>query len=421
MAELRPALRLYLVAVLVAAGLAVLGAWLHRATASPHALALAVLVAFAAIAQARPLHLSPKMKIGVDDMPMFAMALLFEPAYAGVGAAVAMLGSRLGRPDPWYGHAFNVASAMLAVMAGSAAYRALAPAGFAQAPEAAAAAAAAAGAALYAVRTGLVDLVVALQLRRDPRANWLRLHARGLTQTLALYALGVLAALVVATQPLALILFVVPVGLLYGSLREIARLRARTRAAIFDLADLLDRRDSYTHGHSERVAAYAERVARHMGLPPAQVELVSEAGRLHDLGKIGTSDEVLRKPAALAGHELVAMRAHPEYGARILAQLPDFWEGAALVASHHERYDGSGYPRGLRGAEIPLEVAIIAVADAYDAMSTARPYRPALSWTDIQAELERGRGSQWDARVVDAFLEAVGNAAQPATPALAAG
>lgn len=419
MSELRPGLRLYIVAILVAAGLVVPGAWLLRGTASPDALALAVLVAFAAIAQARPLHLSPKMKIGVDDMPMFAMALLFEPAYAGIGAAVAMLGSRAGRRDPWYGHAFNVAAAVLAVTAGSAAYRALAPAGFAQAPEAAATAVA--GAALYAVRTGLVDLVVALQLRRDPRANLRRLHARGLTQTLALYALGVLAALVVATQPLVLALFVVPVGLVYGSLREIARLRTRTRSAIFELADLIDRRDPYTHGHSERVAAYAERVARHLGLPPAQVELVCEAGRLHDLGKIGTPDEVLRKPAALAGHELVAMRAHPEYGARILAQLPDFWEGAALVASHHERYDGSGYPHGLRGAEIPLEVAIIAVADAYDAMSTARPYRAALSWADIQAELERGRGSQWDARVVDAFLEAIGDAAQPAAPALAVG
>lgn len=412
-------MRLYLAAVFASAAAVAAGAWFVARTTSPDLVALGVLVVFTAVTQARPLHLSPKMKIVVDDTPVFAIALLFDPAYATSAAIMAVLVSRVGRDDPWYGHAFNVAAAALAVAAGSAVYRALAPAGFESSPDPTATLAA--GLALFGVRTGLVDVVVALQLRRDPLVNWWRLHARGMMQTLALYALGVLAAFVAAAQPLALVLFLVPVALVYGSLREVSRLRARTRAAIFELADLLDRRDPYTYGHSERVAGYAERVARQLALSPAQIDLVREVGRLHDLGKIGTPDEVLRKPAALAGHELVAMRAHPEYGARILAQLPDFWEGAQLVAAHHERYDGKGYPRGLRGSEIPLEVAIVAVADAYDAMATARPYREALSWTQIQAELARGRGGQWDARVVDAFIAAVGDAAQRQEPALAVG
>lgn len=404
MAELRLPLRLYLLAV---TGIAVVGftvAWSLRASATPNPEAFVLLALFTIVAQVRPLHLSSKLKIDVDDMATFAAALLFEPAWAMLLAGGAMLVSRAwARHELWYGHVFNIAALVLAVGASSALYRLVAGSGFATSMDAIAAAIA--GIALYTVRTTLVDLVVALHLRRDPRPHSWRLHGRAITQMLALYVLGALAALVVDAQPWALLLFAVPVGLIHLSLSEVSRIRAQTRRAIFELADLLDARDPYTHGHSQRVAEYAERVARHMRLPPAQVELVRESGRLHDLGKIGTPVDVLHKPAALAGHELVAMRAHPEYGARILAKLPDFWEGAAMVAAHHERRDGRGYPRGLRGDEIPLEVAIVAVADAYDAMSTDRPYRPPLNWSEIRAELERGRGSQWDAGVVDAFVE----------------
>jgi HD-GYP domain-containing protein (c-di-GMP phosphodiesterase class II) len=404
MTDLRQELRLYIVAILSAAVIAFGVAWSLGSSVVPDPTAFLLLAAFACLAQIRPLHLSSKLKIDVDDTPLFAGALLFEPAYAMALAGGAMLASRAwARREPWYAHAFNVAVASVAAGAASAVYRAVAGAGLASAKDVTAAVAA--GVALYVVRTALVDLVVAMHLRRDPRTNWRRLHQRAVAQTLTLYVLGGLAALLVEVQPWALVLFVVPVALIHVSLGEVSRVRARTRAAIFELADLLDERDPYTHGHSQRVAEYAERVASHMRLSPAQIDLVRESGRLHDLGKIGTPDEVLRKPAALAGHELVAMRAHPEYGARILAKLPDFWEGAALILAHHERKDGQGYPRGLRGDEIPLEVAIVAVADAYDAMATDRPYRPALSWSEIRAELERGRGTQWDAAVVDALVE----------------
>jgi putative nucleotidyltransferase with HDIG domain len=416
--ELRPALRLYVGAVLIAAVVAFGAAFVWRSPGVVDTTAFLLLAAFACAAQTRPLHLSSKLKIDVDDTATFAAALLFEPVHAMLLGGGAMLVSRIwSRREPWYGHAFNVAVAVLAIGASSAAYRAVAGTSFSSSKDITAALAA--GIALYAARTALVDLFVAMHLRRDPRPHWQRLHRRASTQTLGLYVLGALAALLVEVEPLALVLLVLPVALIYVSLREVSRVRARTRAAIFELADLLDQRDPYTHGHSQRVAEYAERVARHMRLSPAQVDLVRESGRLHDLGKIGTPDEVLRKPTALAGHELVAMRAHPEYGARILSKLPDFWEGAALVAAHHERKDGRGYPRGLRGDEIPLEVAIIAVADAYDAMATDRPYRPALTWSEIQGELEAGGGTQWDAAVVNAFVEAIGPEAALKRPSVA--
>ena len=419
MNELRPALRLYVAAVLIVAVIAFGVAVALRGSDAVDATAFVFLAVFAFAAQIRPLHLSSKLKIDVDDTALFAAALLFDPFNAMALGGGAMVLSRLwSRREPWYGHAFNVAAVVLAIGASSAAYRAVAGGSFADAKIVAAAVAA--GVALYVVRTLLVDLVVSLHLRRDPRATWRRLHRRAIAQTLALYVLGALAALLVEVEPWALVLLATPVALIYVSLREVSRVRTRTRDAIFELADLLDRRDPYTHGHSQRVAEYAERVALHMRLSPAQVDLVRESGRLHDLGKIGTPDEVLRKPSALAGHELVAMRAHAEYGARILSNLPDFWEGAALVAAHHERKDGRGYPRGLRGDEIPLEVAIIAVADAYDAMATARPYRPAMTWTEIRRELEAGGGTQWDASVVRAFLETMAPLSVVKPPSIAA-
>jgi putative nucleotidyltransferase with HDIG domain len=148
----------------------------------------------------------------------------------------------------------------------------------------------------------------------------------------------------------------------------------------------------------------AERLGRRLGLDQAQVELVRLAARVHDIGKVGTDDHVLLKPGPLDSREQTEMRRHAEIGAKLLSQFPEFWEGAAIVLAHHERPDGGGYPRGLRGAELPFEAAVVAVADAYDAMSNDRPYRRALRWVDVRAEFMAQRGTQWDARVVDAFI-----------------
>lgn len=177
-----------------------------------------------------------------------------------------------------------------------------------------------------------------------------------------------------------------------------------TSEAILELADIIDLRDPYTHGHSHRVAAYAERLAKHMGLERSQVELVRDAARVHDIGKIGTNDLVLRKPGPLTPDEMDEMRRHTHLGHRLLRRLPEFWEGAELVLSHHERHDGAGYPRGLAGDELPLEASVISVADTYDAMTTDRPYRKALPWPTVRAELLAGRDRQWRGTVVDAFV-----------------
>jgi HD-GYP domain-containing protein (c-di-GMP phosphodiesterase class II) len=148
----------------------------------------------------------------------------------------------------------------------------------------------------------------------------------------------------------------------------------------------------------------AERLAKRMGLEPSQVELIRLAARVHDIGKVATNDLVLLKPGPLDPSEVVEMRRHSELGATLLGQIPEFWEGASIVLAHHERPDGKGYPRGLRGAELSLETGVVAVADAYDAMSSDRPYRRGMPWQQVRAELLQHRGTQWDSQVVDAFV-----------------
>ena len=169
------------------------------------------------------------------------------------------------------------------------------------------------------------------------------------------------------------------------------------------LAETLDLRDVATARHSETVGRYAERIAEELGLAADQVERVRVAGVLHDIGKLGISDAVLLKPGRLEPSEWDEIRRHPELGARILehANLRDV---ASWVLAHHERLDGAGYPHGLAGDAIPLEGRILAVADAYEAMTADRPYRRALAEAEARAELRRGAGTQFDHRVVDAFL-----------------
>jgi HD-GYP domain-containing protein (c-di-GMP phosphodiesterase class II) len=147
-------------------------------------------------------------------------------------------------------------------------------------------------------------------------------------------------------------------------------------------------------------------MAEELGLEPDHVERVRVAGVLHDVGKIGISDMVLTKPGPLDTEEWDEVRTHPEIAARLLAR-PEFADLCSWILSHHERPDGAGYPEGLSGDAIPLEAKILAVADAYEAMTADRVYRPALGDTTARTELEAGSGSQFDGEVVQAFVRAL--------------
>ena len=181
---------------------------------------------------------------------------------------------------------------------------------------------------------------------------------------------------------------------------------ARFRAAA-SLARAVDSRDAYTGSHSDRVATLAAEIATQFGLPADEVELTRLAGSLHDLGKLAIPEEILRKPAALSDAERLVLERHPQIGYRMLESL-GVDPIARWVLHHHERWDGQGYPDGLEGDRIPLGARIIFVADAFDAMTSDRLYRAALSYDEAIAEVERCAGSQFDPDVANAFLARVG-------------
>jgi putative nucleotidyltransferase with HDIG domain len=399
---LRRPLRVYVLAVIAAAALAVVVAAVAYARGALDELWLVVaLTIAAALAQIRPIHLGPKIKVTVEDAATYAAALTLHPlgamAVAGIGT---ILGLRFARRASWYNRAFNAAAVVFASGAAAVAYRDLDEGRAIIDPLGAIAAAI----TKFVIENALVDVAVALQLRRTPFGSWWQTHRGDLAHHVALYVLGLLVAVSLGSHAWALALFLPPIGLVYLALRDVARMRQQTRQSIVELADMIDLRDAYTHGHSQRVAAYAERVARELGLTRAEIDLVREAARVHDIGKIGTGDQFLLKPGPLDPHELCEMRRHAELGYKLLKRIPEFAAGAELVYSHHERVDGTGYPRGLRGDELPIEARVIAVADAYDAMTTDRPYRRAMAWEQVRAELVAGRDRQWDARVVDVLI-----------------
>ncbi|MET0623873.1 MAG: HD domain-containing phosphohydrolase, partial [Pyrinomonadaceae bacterium] len=183
------------------------------------------------------------------------------------------------------------------------------------------------------------------------------------------------------------------------------RLREMTRGFVRAIADALEARDPFVYGHARRVGGYAGAIGRRMHLGAQALEQLALAALLHDVGKIGTPDSVLLKPSALTGEEQSVVRLHAERGARMLAGVPEMEEVAAAVHHHHENYDGTGYPEGLAGEQIPIASRIIRVADAYDAMTSPRPFRDAFSHEAAVAELVKEAGTLFDPEAVGAFCK----------------
>ena len=403
MSNVRWAVRLYIVAVILGGIFAVTLAFQGKVRSNDDLMVFGTLFVMATVARLRAVHIGMKLKVTVVDTATFAAALVLDPFLAMlVAGGSSLIVIRVGRNVPLYNRVFNGAVSTLGIGAAAASFRWIAgPDPVLQNSPLAILVGAVLG---YLVNVLLVDTVAGLQLRRAPFANWWVRHRADLPVHGALYALGAVAALSIGGHLWALVLFVVPMGLMLMVLGETARMREQTRAAIIGLADLIDRRDAYTYDHSLRVAHYAGRVARRLRMQPAQVDLVTEAARLHDIGKIATPDRLLQKPGPLNAEEKAEMQQHCDAGFALLRKMGDFWDGAQLVRCHHERPDGVGYPRALIGTEVPIEASVIAVCDAYDAMTSDRVYRKALTPEHVLAELRGGRGTQWHAVAVDALL-----------------
>ncbi|HUK26467.1 MAG TPA: HD domain-containing phosphohydrolase [Terriglobales bacterium] len=197
---------------------------------------------------------------------------------------------------------------------------------------------------------------------------------------------------------------------LLARVRSLLKLKQRTdeleraESVLFTLARSIEGKDAYTHGHCERLTEYSAALGSHLGLPVEQVVALRRAGVVHDIGKIAVPDSIILKPTSLTPEEWKIMREHPVIGERICAPLKSFRAVLPIIRHHHEKFDGSGYPDGLRGEDIPVTARVLQIVDVYDALTTVRPYKPAFSITDalqtMKLEVERG---WWDRHIFAEF------------------
>lgn len=229
-----------------------------------------------------------------------------------------------------------------------------------------------------------------------------------LPNMLALFPLGILMVLVCEiVGPFYLVLFYIPVMTAKISLEKYIELRNAYGEMAGALSNAIDAKDPYTRGHSERVAEYSMWLARELKLSEDKVELIRYVGLLHDVGKVGIKDSIMKKAGPFTFDEYEEMKKHAKIGADILQGMRFLGKGQDWIRYHHERWDGTGFPEGLKGEEIPLEARIIACADAFDAMTTDRPYKKRMSIEDAKNELRRCAGTQFDPAVVDAMLKVI--------------
>ncbi|MBQ3029531.1 MAG: HD-GYP domain-containing protein, partial [Lachnospiraceae bacterium] len=177
--------------------------------------------------------------------------------------------------------------------------------------------------------------------------------------------------------------------------------------AMETLAHTIDAKDNYTSGHSTRVAKYAREIAKRMGKDEKTQNSIYFMGLLHDIGKIGIKDDIINKPGRLTEEEFFNIKRHSTIGYDILRDMSEVSDIEKSARWHHERYDGTGYPDGLKGEEIPEYARIICVADAYDAMTSKRSYRDSMPQAKVRDEITKGRGTQFDPRIADVFLKII--------------
>lgn len=226
-------------------------------------------------------------------------------------------------------------------------------------------------------------------------------------QVLSLGVLSILIAVTYESSPWNLLLIAVVLFLVNASLKGYIQLRNQAKETFERIMDLLERRDPYTHDHSESVGVLTEAIAEEMRINPEKKENIVSAARVHDIGKLGIPDSILLKKGKLNDEEWKTMKDHPVLGADILSGLAIYQNSVEVVRHEHERWDGSGYPDGLSGKDIPLGSRIVAVADVWNALRTKRPYRGPMSKEEAKEEIKEMSGVKLDPEIVDVLLTVV--------------
>jgi putative nucleotidyltransferase with HDIG domain len=256
----------------------------------------------------------------------------------------------------------------------------------------------------YMVNVFLVGMAVALGTSRNPVMLVFSTQRLVYVQFASMFVLGAAVAFTAVHFAWMPLLAIAPGMIVYHSLRQRIEMRREAMRAMERMAEDVDRRDPYTYNHSQRVAVYTHAIARKLGLSSAEIDILELAAKVHDIGKIRIPDSVLLKPDKLTPAERRVMEKHPRLGFDILRPFAEYAKILDLVLTHHERYDGLGYPNGTIGRRLLLIAQVIPVADSLDAMTSARAYRAARPWESALDELRAGAGTQWNPHVVEAAV-----------------
>jgi putative nucleotidyltransferase with HDIG domain len=390
---------------------------------------VAVLAAVGFVAESRTIRISPRVELSGSLIPLTMAAVLFGPAAGAVVGLASMLSDRRGPLERFV--IFSSGRALAGACAGFGAMAVPASLGGAGLGNLFVASTAAAVPAT-AVEFSVTAVTLWLRHGKPPFELWRLARVHELVSiALCTPVAGLFAYAYRGSGIWVLAFFAIPVAAaraafgmhapkeqLIRALEQTnadleaanARLRRINMSFAEALVKAIDGRDAYTAGHSKAVAEYSRDIARELGLAREEVTRIHLCGLVHDIGKIGVRAEVLEKQASLDDGEWEEMRRHSVIGEAILLEVPGYSDMAEVVRSHHERWDGRGYPDNLRGEQIPLLARVIAVADSYNAMTSDRPYRAALTPEHAIAQLVAGQGSQYEPRLVDAFLQVLARA-----------
>ena len=260
----------------------------------------------------------------------------------------------------------------------------------------------------YLVNTISISMVIALRGKKSALHIWRQNYMWTFLHVFAFIPLGAIIALVYKSYgSWTLLLFLVPIFLARYTFKLYVEMKEAHINTVAALTSAIDASDPYTHGHSYRVSRYALRVGRALGLPARDLEILEYGALLHDIGKIAIRHEILLKKERLSDQEFLTLKQHPTIGADIVENLKFLREAAVLVRYHHEQPNGRGYPEGLKGDAIPMGARIILVCDAFDAMTSDRPYRKGLPVEHVVEQFEKYRGEQFDEEIAGLVIELV--------------
>jgi len=371
-------------------------------------LALLFFIIISVLAEFIPVSLPAGGEITIAFPIDFVVILVYGPALAMIVAVFSIIWEVFQKKESWYKTLFNASQYSLAtglaglvyiytggVIGGQNLFNYIVPAVFC-------------ALAYCIVNSYLVTIVISLDSRMSINKVFRINIKEVLPSYLAEAPLGFIMAMIyVEVGILGILLFFFPLLLARRSFELYTRMRKMYLDTIRTLAAAIDAKDPYTHGHSDRVSKMAIQLAKKLDFIDTEIEYIEYAAILHDIGKIGIEDSILGKKGRLTDEEYEKVKKHPIIGAGIIESIEFLKKCSNIVLYHHERYDGKGYPEGIKGENIPKLARLLAIVDSYDAMNSDRPYRKRLSAQEILAELENEAGKQFDPVMVKIFISLI--------------